>query len=83
VSGIRCQDQLCEMSCDLLLGQRRSHDTSRDLSESKQRLHKLRRNLESSKAQYMTLKTYREEKRIATKSTIMKGILSEEATHVQ
>jgi len=36
-----------------------------------------RRNLESSKIRHMISKTFRDEKRIATKSTIAKEVLSE------
>jgi len=37
-------------------------------------LHKSRRDLELSEIQHMILKTFRDERRIATKSTIAKGI---------
>jgi len=36
-----------------------------------------RRNLESSKIQHVILKTFRDEKRIVTKSTIAREVLSE------
>jgi len=40
-------------------------------------------NLESSKIQHMILKTFRDERRIATKSTIAERFFQREAAHVQ
>jgi len=42
-----------------------------------------RRDLESSKIQHMILKTFRDERRIATKSTIAERFFQEEAARVQ
>jgi len=42
-----------------------------------------RRNLESSEIQHMILKTFRDEGRIVTKSTIAKGFFQKEATCIQ
>ena len=42
-----------------------------------------RRNLESSEIQHVILKTFRDERRIATKSTIAERFFQEEAAHVQ
>jgi len=42
-----------------------------------------RRNLESSEIQHVILKTFRDERRIATKSTIAKRFFLREAAHVQ
>ena len=49
------------------------HMTCLGLSED---LHKSRRDLESSEIQHMILKMFRDERRIATKSTIAREVLS-------
>jgi len=40
-------------------------------------------NLESSKIRHVILKTFRDERQIATKSTIIERFFQEEAAHVQ
>ena len=71
------------MSYSLLKGRERSHDVSHDLSGSKRGLHKLRHDLESSKVQHVTSKMFRDERRIATKSTIAERIFQREAAYIQ
>ena len=46
-------------------------------------MHKSKHDLESSKIQHVILKTFRDERRIVTKSTITKGFFQREAAHVQ
>ena len=56
---------------------------SHDLSESKRRLHKSRHDLELSEIQHVILKTFRDKRQIATKSTIAKRFFQREAACVQ
>ena len=77
MSGVGCRDRSCETS----------HDQFRDFNEDHVIRHVTclgasedytsRRDLESSEIQHVISKMFRDERRIATKSTIAKRVLSE------